>query len=84
MFRELKTVEKCLIFCCLRGSGPGHPPHRRPPTHYFLQFSGKVIALGKPQPMLLGYEQIIPATIDEAKKLNYDSEASIREKCILF
>jgi len=38
-----------------------------PLPHYFLQFSGKVIALGKPQPMLLGYEQIIPTTIGEAK-----------------
>jgi len=51
-----------------------------PPTHYFLQFFGKVIAVGKPQPMLLGYEQIIPATIGETKKLNYDSEASMRGK----
>jgi hypothetical protein len=51
---------------------------------YFLQFSGKVIALGKPQPMLLGYEQIIPATIGETKMLVYDSEASIRGKCTLF
>jgi hypothetical protein len=53
-------------------------------SHYFLQFSGKIIALGKSQPTLLGDVQIIPATFGEAKKLNYDSEASIRGKCFLF
>jgi hypothetical protein len=42
----------------MRGLGSGQFS-----PHYFLQFSGKVIALGKPQPMLLGYEQIIPAAI---------------------
>jgi len=46
---------------------PPSPPSPPSPTHYFLQFSEKIIALGKPQPMLLGYKQIIPATIDKPK-----------------
>lgn len=68
LFREINAEKKCVILLL-------HGQFSLP--HYFLQFFGKVIVLGKPQPMLLGYEQIIPATIGEAKKLNYDSGVSI-------
>ena len=53
------------------------------PADYFLQFSGKVIVRWKSKPMLLGYGQIIAATIGEASSSIVTPRLVIRGKCIL-